>query len=145
MSFLIGLRSTSDPKGWRHVAGRSSMPHWSLFPNSETRGFIRGYAITPANIHDSQRIPQVLDPENRIHEKGSCCHPLSEEAKARNKVRSSVRVRVEHVFAAIATGMRVKPTRRIGLVRTKAWWGLRNLIYNLLRYLHCSSRPLPAA
>jgi len=28
-------------------------------------GFIRRYAITPANIHDTQMIPQVLDPENR--------------------------------------------------------------------------------
>lgn len=78
--------------------------------------------------------------ESRIHEKGSRCHPLSKEAKERNKVRSTVRARVEHVFAAITTSMRGKLTRRIGLARTKAWWGLRNLTYNFLRYLHCSSR-----
>lgn len=113
-------------------------------------GFIRRYAITPANIHDSQIILQVLDPEDRddfgwadygyagaryedlleeagfesrIHEKGSRCHPLSEEAKKRNKIQSSVRARVEHVFGAITTGMRGKLTRQIGLARTKAWWG----------------------
>lgn len=112
-------------------------------------------------------LPQVLDPENRddfvwadsgyagaryedllemagfesrIHEKGSRSHPLSKEAKDRNKVRSAVRARVEHVFGAITTSMRGKLTRRIGLSRTKAWWGLRNLTYNFLRYLHCSSR-----
>ena len=106
---------------------------------------MRRYVIPPANIHDSQMIPQVLDPENRIHEKGSRCHPTSEQAMDRNKVRSSVWARVENVFAAIATGMRGKPTSRIGLARTKAWWGLRNLIYNFLRYLHCSSGPLSAA
>ncbi|WP_255102034.1 MULTISPECIES: IS5 family transposase [unclassified Synechococcus] len=132
-----------------------------------THGFIRRYAITPANIHDSQMIPRVLDPvnrddfvwadsgyagaryedglemtgfESRIHEKGSRCYPLSEEAKDRNKVRSSLRARVEHVFAAITTSLRGKLTRRIGLARTKAWWGLRNLTYNFLRYLRCSSR-----
>jgi IS5 family transposase len=116
-------------------------------------------------------IPQVLDPENRddfvwadsgyagaryedlleaagfesrIHEKGSRCHTLSEEAKERNKVRSTVRARVEHVFGAITTGMRGKLARRIGLARTIAWWGMRNLTYNLLRSRHCSSRSLLA-
>jgi IS5 family transposase len=83
--------------------------------------------------------------QSRIHEKGSRCHPLSEEAKDRNKVRSGVRARVEHVFGAITTSMHGKLTRRIGLARTTAWWGLRNLTYNFLRYLHCSSMPLPVA
>ena len=27
-------------------------------------GFIRRYAVTPANIHDSQMLPQLLDTEN---------------------------------------------------------------------------------
>ena len=27
-------------------------------------GFIRRYAVTPANIHDSQMLPMLLDPEN---------------------------------------------------------------------------------
>ena len=27
-------------------------------------GFIRLYAVTPANIHDSQMLPLLLDPEN---------------------------------------------------------------------------------
>ena len=134
-------------------------------------GFIRRYAITPANIHDSQMLPQVLDPENRddfvwadsgyagtryedllelagfesrIHGKDSRCHPLSEEAKERNKIRSSMRAMVEHVFGAITTGMRGKLTRRIGLARTRAWWGLRNLTYNFLRYLHCNSKAMLA-
>jgi IS5 family transposase len=29
-----------------------------------TQGFIRRFAITPAVIHDSQMLPQVLNPEN---------------------------------------------------------------------------------
>jgi IS5 family transposase len=75
-------------------------------------GFIRGFAITPAIIHGSNMLMQVLDPENRdnfvradsgyagaqfedlldmagfesrLHEHGSHCHPLSEEAQERNK------------------------------------------------------------
>ena len=27
-------------------------------------GFIRRYAVTPANSHDSQMLPTLLDPEN---------------------------------------------------------------------------------
>ncbi|WP_158218634.1 transposase [Synechococcus sp. 1G10] len=30
-----------------------------------SHGFIRRLAITPNNIHDSQMLPQVLDPEGR--------------------------------------------------------------------------------
>jgi transposase, IS5 family len=176
------------PEGWADKPERFRQKdldaHWikktgishSEFKNSicidAEHRFICRYAITPANIHDSQMIPQLLDPENRndfvwadsdhsgarsedlleaagfegrIHEKGSRCHPLSEEIKERNKVRSTVRLRTDHVFGAITTGMSGKLTRRIGLVRMKAWWGLRNLTYNLLHYMHYSSRSLLAA
>ena len=71
-------------------------------------GFIRRYAVTPANIHDSQMLPRLLDPENEhdfvladsaysgkcfadllslggfeslIHEKGARNHPHSDAAK----------------------------------------------------------------
>jgi hypothetical protein len=71
-------------------------------------GFIRRCAVTPANIHDSQMLPFLLDPENEhdyvwadsaysgecfdallslggfeslIHEKGARNHPLSDAAK----------------------------------------------------------------
>ncbi|QNI65636.1 transposase domain protein [Synechococcus sp. A15-44] len=32
-----------------------------------------------------------------------------------------------------------KMTRRIGLARTEAWWGLKNLTFNFLRYLQRTS------
>jgi len=80
-------------------------------------------------------IPQVLDPENiddfvwadfgyadaqyeellegagcesRIHKKGSRFHPLSEEAKERNKVQSTAPARVAYVFGAGTTQGRLK-------------------------------------
>ena len=68
--------------------------------------------------------------ESRIHEKGARSHPLSEQAQERNKVRSEVRAGDEHAFGLITTCMRGKLTRRIGLARTSAWWGLQNLTYN---------------
>jgi IS5 family transposase len=129
-------------------------------------GFIRRYAVTPANIHDSQMLPHLLDPENEhdfvwadsaysgecfadllslggfeslIHEKGARNHPLSDEAKKMNRVKSAIRACVEHVFGCMTMSMGGKLTRKIGLERTKVWWGLKNLTFNFLRYLQRSS------
>ena len=129
-------------------------------------GFLRRFVVTPANIHDSQMLPMLLDPENqddylwaysaysgerfkdllslggfdnRIHEKGSRNHPLSAAATERNSIRSQIRARVEHVFSCYATSMGGKFTRKIGLKRNKAWWSLKNLTFNFLRYLYLSS------
>ena len=76
-------------------------------------GFIRRFVVTPANIHDSQMLPMLMDPENqndyvcadsaysgehfnnvlslarfknRVHEKGSRNHPLSAAATERNSI-----------------------------------------------------------
>jgi IS5 family transposase len=128
-------------------------------------GFIRRYAVTPANIHDSQMLPHLLDPENEhdyvwadsgysgecfedllnlggfeslIHEKGARNNPLSDAAKELNRVKSSIRACVEHVFGCMTMSMGGKLTRKIGLERNEAWWGLKNLTFNFLRYLQRS-------
>ena len=94
--------------------------------------FIRHYALTPANMHDRQMFPRRLDPENQqnffmadstysgarlqdlleltgfdnlIKAKGSRNHPLSEDAKAHNRIKSSISARVEHVFGSITMSM----------------------------------------
>jgi IS5 family transposase len=129
-------------------------------------GFIRRYAVTPANIHDSQMFPKLLDPGNEhdyvwadsaysgecfedllslggfeslIHEKGARNNPLSEESKELNRIKSAIRACVEHVFGCMTISMGAKMTRRIGLARTEAWWGLKNLTFNFLRYLQRTS------
>ena len=131
------------------------------------RGFIRRYAVTPANIHDSQMLPRVLDPENEhdyvwadsaysgecfedllslggfeslIHEKGARNHLLSDAAKELNRVKSSIRACLEHGFGCMSMSMGGKLTRKIGLERNEAWWGLKNLTFNFLRYLQRSSQ-----
>ena len=130
-------------------------------------GLIRRYAVTSASIHDSQKVPLLLDPENEhdyawadsaysgecfenllslggfeslIHEKGTRNHPLSDAAKELNRIKSSIRVCVEHVFGHMTVSMGGKLTRKIGLDRNDAWWGLKNLTFNFLRYLQRSSR-----
>jgi len=166
------LRQKDLDARWVKKNGTSHYGYKNSICIDVTHGFIRRYAFTPANIHDSQMLTHVLDPENSedlvwadsgyagvkfeellelagyescIHEKGTRNHPLSEEAKERNKLRSKVRARVEHVFGGLTTCMRGKLTRLIGLARNQAWWGLRNLTYNFLRYLHCTGATMAAA
>jgi len=83
--------------------------------------------------------------ESCIHEKGSRNHPLSDEAKERNSVKSAIRAFVEHVFGFMTTSMGGKLTRKIGLERNKAWWGLKNLTFNFMRYLQRSNNDLVIA
>ena len=78
--------------------------------------------------------------ESLIHEKGARNNPLSEAAKELNRVKSAIRACVEHVFGAMTMSMGGKLTRKIGLEKTEAWWGLKNLAFNFLRYLQCTPR-----
>jgi IS5 family transposase len=166
------LRQKDLDARWVKKNGTSHYGYKNSICIDVAHGFIRRYEVTTASIHDSQVLPYVLDPENsdefvwadsgyagakfeelldlagfesHIHEKGTRNHPLSEDAKERNKLRSKVRARVEHVFAGFTTCMRGKLTRQIGLARTKAWWGFRSLTYNFMRYLHCIAATTSAA
>jgi IS5 family transposase len=103
-----------------------------------------------ANIHDSQILPRLLDLdkehdsawadsaysgecfedllslgrfESLIHEKVARNHPLSDAVKELNRVKSSIRVCVEHVFGSMTMSMGGTLTRRIWLERNEAWVG----------------------
>ncbi len=51
-----------------------------------------------------KRLPQTV--ETRIHESARRSHPLTDEQKAGNRKKFKVRVRVEHVFAAMTMSFR---------------------------------------
>jgi hypothetical protein len=51
--------------------------------------------------------------ESLIHEKGARNHPLSDEAKKMNRVKSAIRACVEHVFGCMTMSMGGKLTRKI--------------------------------
>jgi IS5 family transposase len=126
--------------------------------------FIRKYAVTAASVHDSQMFSAVLDGSNtgdgiwadsayrsqtredvlaimgmdsHMHEKGSRHHPLREAQKARNKERSQIRAKVEHVFGTFVTSMGGKLERVIGHGRMETQIALKNLAYNFRRYIYC--------
>jgi len=58
---------------------------------------------------------------------------LTETQKARNKEKSSIRVRVEHVFGFIENSMHGSIVRTIGIARANAKIGMMNLTYNICR------------
>lgn len=124
--------------------------------------FIRDYDVTTASVHDSNVFEELLDdrnssrdlwgdsayrtPENlaivskqnyreHIQRKGCRHKSLTERERQGNYTRSKTRSRVEHVFGVQAQRAGNLLVRTIGLIRSKAKIGLRNLAYNLDRYV----------
>jgi IS5 family transposase len=83
--------------------------------------------------------------KSRIHRKGQRGKPLSKQAKGSNRTKSSVRVRVEHVFGAQTNDMGGTLVRTIGIARAKAKIGMKNLAYNMRRLVQLRRiNPCPA-
>lgn len=121
---------------------------------------ITDYAVTSANVHDSQVFTELIDdtdvtvyadsayvgqdvPEEvhaEICEKGYRNHPLTEEQKARNREKSKVRCRIEHVFGYMTGSMRGITFRGVGKPRADFNIGLTNLVYNMCRYATLRNR-----
>jgi IS5 family transposase len=128
----------------------------------EGHKFIRDYDVTPASVHDSvpylplmPKKPAYPDQEAfgdsaykskeidtelakrgfvpQICERCYRNNPLTESQKESNKVKSSVRCRVEHIFGAMKVRCRDEILRSIGFERARFWIGMRNLAYNLGR------------
>lgn len=122
---------------------------------------IRTYEVTAASVHDSIMLGKLLDGENEsdkiwadsayrsniieivledmnldseIHERGYRNHPLTDEQKEKNREKSKIRARVEHVFGSFINEMGGKLLRSIGIARATANLGLKNLAYNLKRF-----------
>ena len=122
--------------------------------------FVRSSITTPASVHDSEALFALLNHKNssqslwadsayysaetedvlaqsgirsKIHKKGCRNKPLSAFQKGLNKRKSSVRVRVEHVFGRMAM-MHGNTLRCIGQLRAANRNRMRNLVYNLTRY-----------
>jgi len=133
---------------------------------------IRRYTVTDASVHDSQVLGELLDVDNcgdglwadsaylsvlmvdvlmlmgfepHINERAYRNRPLSEEQKTANRERSKTRARVEHVFGDFVTSMGGKVLRSIGLARAQTQLGLKNLVYNLKRFVYLETPPTESA
>lgn len=163
------LRQKDVDARWA-VKNRQSFYGYKNHINTDkTHKLIRRYHVTEASLHDSNAFDDVFDEKNtskdawadfayrakereeelkargyrsHIHHKGARGHPLSGAKQAVNTRRSKVRARVEHVFGR-QTQMGGKLVRSIGIVRARANIGMKNLVYNLQRFVFLS-QPAPA-
>ncbi len=121
---------------------------------------IKTYEVTDASVHDSQVVEPLLEKSDantelhadsayrsaqiektlekrglrsKIHEKAHRNHPLTNAQMKRNRSKSRIRARVEHVFAHITNSMNGFRIRSIGIARARSIIGLINLAYNIVR------------
>lgn len=159
---------------WTKKRGKSTFGYKNHIDVDAAHKLIRTFEVTPAQVHDSQVFDDLIDPDNEdpevwadsayrseeteavledggyashICEKGQAGKPLSAEQQANNRQRSKIRARVEHVFGFQQNSLGGKLIRTIGLARARVKIGLRNLTYNLMRYLQITKhrRGVPAA
>ena len=133
-------------------------------------GFIRGWSATSASAYDGAQLSSVLNRSNTgskvwadtayrsikneewldengyvsaIHHKKPKGRPMSQRTSRANGRRSTIRSKVEHVFARQKGPMRML-IRTIGLVRAKMKIRMANLAYNLTRLVWHQGRGAPA-
>jgi IS5 family transposase len=119
------------------------------------------YTVTSAEVHDSQELKNLVEPEKdkriygdsaytgkevqecippevkkRIHEKGYRGHPLTKTQERNNKMKSHIRARVEHIFGWMTQNMKGISIRSIGILRARFNSGILNLTYNISRYAY---------
>jgi IS5 family transposase len=88
------------------------------------------------SAYKSQEIEQEWERrgfEPQIIERAYRNTPLTDEQKENNKLKSKIRVRVEHIFDAQKMRMGNEIVRTIGMIRAKFQIGMRNLVYNMSR------------
>ena len=145
---------------WTKKHGKSHFGYKNHINIDRRHKLVRRYAVSAASVHDSQKLEDVLDPDNtasgvwadsayrskeseemlaeramksHIHRRGSRGKPLTPRQEAANKTRSKVRARVEHVFGNQHNSMGGKFVRTIGIVRAAVKIGMQNLAYNMRR------------
>ncbi len=148
---------------WTKKRNRSYFGYKNHVNVDRKHKFIRAYRVTPANVHDSRCFCELLDETAQdkgvwadsayasesletdvrskgliphICEKGHRGHPLTSRQKERNRAKSRIRCRVEHVFGLMIKLAR--ESRRIftkGRIRAEVKISLKNLTYNMCRYV----------
>jgi IS5 family transposase len=128
---------------------------------------IRKQAVTTASVHDSQKFSDLVEStgnsgnnvwadsayrskeserminekglRSQVHERAYCNSPLTDKQKASNRIKSHIRVRVEHVFGHMVTAMGGLTMHVIGIARIKVKVLLKNLAYNMQRFVYLES------
>lgn len=155
------LRQKDTDAQWVKHNGKNHFGYKDHVKADTKTKLITGYAVTTANVHDSEMVETLLDQKEDggqplhadsayrseaieqvcidktikscIHEKGYRYKKLTETQHQRNKKKSKVRARVEHIFGFMTNSMNGIYLRYRNFARNAAAIGLMNLTYNLFR------------
>lgn len=154
------LRQKDIDAKWVTHNGKNYFGYKNHIKADKQTKLITGYKVTTANIHDSEMITGLIDKKDKgqklyadsayrsdeieralkkknivskIHEKGYRNKPLTKAQRERNRRKSKIRARVEHIFGFMTNSMNRMYVRCRNFARTQATIGLMNITYNLLR------------
>lgn len=155
------LRQKDMDASWLKKNGETYYGYKDHVKVGEKSKLILEFQVTPAHVHDSEVLGELLDESDRgqclhadsayaggkcesivegigmineVHEKGYRDHPLDERQKSSNNKKSRVRARVEHVFGFMHVNMnKAIGLRYIGLDRNASAICMQNLVYNMCR------------
>jgi IS5 family transposase len=124
-----------------------------------TSKMILKYTVTPASVHDSRELENLVDSkdvtvyadsayvgepiekclqkkkiENNICDRAFRNTPMTRQQEKDNKKKSKTRSRIEHIFGFMTNSMNGIRIRSIGFARAEFNIGLMNLTYNMSRY-----------
>ena len=157
------LRQKDTDAQWVTHNGKNYFGYKNHVKADSKTKLITGYKVTTASVHDSEMIGQLVTKkedggqplyadsayrsetieqmcqqkgiESQIHEKGYRNKPLSKRQKQRNRKKSKVRARVEHIFGFMTHSMNEMYLRYRNLKRNTTGIGLMNITYNLFRLM----------
>ena len=157
---------------WTRKHGKSHYGYKNHVNVDRKHNLVRHYHVSDAALHDSQAVDHLLMRGNtgagvwadaayrseameaklrarklksHIHRKGKRGKPLTDQATGSNRTKSTVRVRVEHVFGAQVNDMGGTLVRTVGMARAKPKIGMKNIAYNIRRLVQLRRiHPCPA-
>lgn len=155
------LRQKDVDAAWLKKNGETFYGYKDHIKADTSTKLITGYEVTSASVHDSEVLENLLNKkedegqpfygdsayrseaiekslaskniESQIHEKGYRGRPLTKRQQQRNRKKSKVRARVEHIFAFMENSMHGVYLHCRSLVRASVAIGLMNITYNLFR------------
>lgn len=155
------LRQKDVDARWTMKNGRSWFGYKNHIKVDARTKLIETCVVTPANTHDSQvadRLVAAQDGwwhgdsayntcatatilseagvESRCHRQGRGTRLLTEQERAENRAKSTVRARVEHIFGSMRTQLNGVFQRCRGFQRNQQMIWLTNLVYNMQRFRH---------
>jgi IS5 family transposase len=155
------LRQKDTDAQWVTHNGKNYFGYKNHIKADSKTKLITGYKVNTANIHDSEILAELIDKKEDseqplyadsayrseaietlcknkgitscIHEKGYRGNPLTKRQQQRNRKKSKIRARVEHIFGFITNSMNSMYLHYRNFVRNQAAIGIMNLTYNLFR------------